>query len=49
MSNIHTIFAISALPVALAGGVVAGVRGGLIDLPRPTRSFDFGAARMAFA
>ena len=49
MSNIHTNLSMCALPVASAGGVVAGVRSGLIDAPRPTRSFDFGTTRMAFA
>ena len=49
MSNIHTNFAMCALPVASVGGIVAGVRSGLIDAPRPTRSFDFGTTRMAFA
>ena len=49
MSNIHTNFAMCALPTASVGGVVAGVRSGLIDAPHPTRSFDFGSTRMAFA
>ena len=49
MSNIHTNLAMCALPVASVGGIVAGVRGGRIVAPRPTRSFDFGIAPMAFA
>ena len=44
MSNIHTKFAMRALPVALAGDVVAGVHGGPIDALRPTRSCDVGTA-----
>jgi hypothetical protein len=46
MSNIHTICAMRALPVALAGGVVAGVRDG--NVPQPKRSCDFRTARIAF-
>ena len=49
MSNIHTNLAMCALPVASVGGVVAGVRSGLIAAPRPTRSFDFGTTHMACA
>lgn len=45
MSNIHTKFAMCALPVATAGGVVAGVLGGPIDALRPTRSCRVGTAR----
>ena len=45
MSNIHTKFAMCALPVAMAGDVVAGVRGGPIDALRPTRSCHVGTAR----
>ena len=44
MSNIHTKFAMCALPVAMAGGVVAGVRGGPINALRPMRSCDVGIA-----
>ena len=49
MSNIHTNLAMCALPEASVGGVVAGVRSGLNNAPHPTRSFDFGTTRMAFA
>lgn len=46
MSTIHTNFAMRALPVATAGGDVAGVGGG--NVPQPKRSTDVGTACMAF-
>ena len=49
MSNIHTNLAMCALPAASVGGVVAGVRSGLIDAACPTRSVDVGTTRMACA
>ena len=48
VSNIHTNFAMCALPVAAAGGIVAGVRDGHFDVPPPRRSSDLGTAGIAF-
>ena len=48
MSSIHTIFAMRALPVATAGGVVGRVRGGHLGIPLPSRCADLGTAGMAF-
>lgn len=48
MSSIHTIFAMRALPVATAGGVVAGVRDIHFDVPLPSRCADLGTTGMAF-
>jgi len=42
MFNIHTIFAMHALPVTPVGGVVGGVGSG--NVPQPKRSSDFGIA-----
>ena len=44
VSNIHTHFAICALPVAAASGMAAGVRDGHFNLPPLRRSSDAGIA-----
>ncbi len=50
MSNIHTNFAMRALPVASASGVVGGMRDGHVFirlLPVSKRSHDIGTAGIA--
>lgn len=42
MSNVHTTFAMHALPAVTAGGVVVRVRDG--NIPLPKRTCDFGIA-----